>query len=142
MNRDDARYLIKELEYMGYLSRKVSTLKKEVEQIQRQIDEATEPSSPNGHEYTGAARAMSYAGKESYLNMKISDRDKKQAEYRKWLDRYIDAQMAYYTIMDLTDEKDFVKDYFSGIYTKAEIEQRYNITKAWKRLLSIVMNTL
>lgn len=142
MNREDARYIINEITWMEYYGRKADELKKRIEEVQSQIDNATSPKSPQGHENIGAGRSMTFAGKESYLNLKITQKDKYAKDQQKFSERFIDAQISYYLIIDQTDEKDFVRDYFSKKYTKQELEEMYHIAKAYKKLVQVVMNAI
>ncbi len=142
MNREDARYVIKEIEWMDYYGRKAEKLKEQIATIQLQIDTATAPSSPQGHENIGAGRSLSFAGKESYLNHKITEKDRLTKDYNKFSARYIDAQMNYYLIIDQTEEKDFVKDYFSKEYTKQQLEDIYHTPKAYRKIVQVVMSAI
>ena len=142
MNREDAVYTIKEIEFLDYYSRRVEKLKKQIDILRQQIDTATSPTSPQGYENIGAGKSMNFAGKESYLNYKITEKDKLTREYQKFRDKFIDAQVLYLLIVDQTDEKDFVKDYFSKKYTKQQLESMYHTTKAYRKLVQVVMNAI
>ena len=142
MNREDARYVIKELEFMSYYSRKAGKAKEQLNRIQQQIDDVSSPKSPQGHENIGAGRSLTFDGNEAYLNLKFTQQKDTEKEYKKWNDRFVDAQIQYYTILDQTDEKDFVRDYFSKKYSMTQIEEMYNTTRASRKIIQIVMNAL
>ena len=142
MNREDARYTISEIAWMEYYGKKADELKKKIDEIQSQIDTATDPKSPQGYENIGAGRNMSFAGKESYLNIKITQKDKLQKELNKVYERYIDAQICYFLILDQTEEKDFTRDYFGRKMTKQQLEEKYHITKAYRKMVQIVMEAI
>ena len=141
MKRYDAKYVIQEINNLPYYQRKVSDLKERIDEVQSQIDNATAPHSPQGMEVTGAAKAISFSGKESYLNLKITEKDTLMKRFTKFSERYSEAQMYFFMILDTTEEKAFVSDYFSNKYTKQELELRYNITKAYRKILSVVMDS-
>ncbi len=142
MNKEDAQYTIKEIGWMEYYGRKTDSLKKQLEEVQRQIDNATAPKSPQGTENIGAGRSLSFTGKESYLNLKITQKDRIEKEIRKYSERYTDALVSYYILLDQTDEKGFVEDYFGKKMSKADIETKYHIQKAYRKIVSIVMEAL
>lgn len=142
MNREDARYNISEITWMDYYGRKADDLKRRIDDIQMQIDTATDPKSPQGYENIGAVKSMSFAGKETYLNLKITEKDKLVKEYNKVSERFIDAQICYFLILDQTTEKDFVRDYFGKKLTKQQIEEKYHVTKAYRKLVQIVMEAI
>lgn len=141
MNRYDAKYVIQEINNLPYYQHRVSDLKARIDEVQTQIDSATAPHSPQGIEATGAAKAISFSGKESYLNLKITEKDTLMKRFTKFSERYSEAQMYYFMLLDSTEEKPFVVDYFSGKYTKQELEMRYNITKAYRKIVSVVMDS-
>lgn len=142
MNREDARYTISEIGWMNYYGRKADELKKLIDDIQHQIDTATDPKSPQGYENIGAGRSISFAGKETYLNIKITQKDKLLKEFNKYNERWVDAQIAYFLILDHTAEKDFTRDYFAGKLSKQQLEEKYHVTKAYRKMVQIVMEAI
>lgn len=142
MNREDARYTISEITWMDYYGKKADELQKEIDAIQMQIDTATDPKSPQGYEYIGEGRNTMFAGKESYLNLKITQKDKLLKEHSKIMGRLIDAQICYYLILDQTTEKDFTRDYFGRKMTKQQLEEKYHVTKAYRKMVQIVMEAI
>lgn len=117
-------------------------MQKEIDAIQMQIDTATDPKSPQGYEYIGEGRNTMFAGKESYLNLKITQKDKLLKEHSKIMGRLIDAQICYYLILDQTTEKDFTRDYFGRKMTKQQLEEKYHVTKAYRKMVQIVMEAI
>ena len=117
-------------------------MKKKIDSIQMQIDTATEPKSPQSYEYIGEGRNLTFAGKESYLNIKITQKDKLLKEFNKYSERFIDAQICYFLILDQTAEKDFVRDYFGNKMSKQQLEEKYHITKAYRKMVQIVMEAI
>lgn len=142
MNREDATYTIKEIAWIGYYKRKAERLREQIAEVQRQIDNATSPSSPQGHESIGAGRSMTFSGKESYLNLKITQKGQLEKEFRKFSGRYTDAMVSYYMLLDQTEERQFVEDYFGNVYSKADLEAKYHIQKAYRKIQAIVMEAL
>ena len=142
MNRFDAKYVIQEINNLPYYQHKINELKEKIDEVQSQIDNATAPHSPQGIENTGAAKAVSFSGKESYLNLKITEKDRLTKMSAKFSERYVDAQLNYYMILDNTEEKDYVKDYFSGKFSKQELEMKYSVTKAYRKILNVVMDCM
>ena len=127
---------------MEYYGKKAEELKKRIDEIQMQIDTATDPKSPQGYENIGAGRNMTFAGKESYLNIKITEKDKLLKEYSKVRERFIDAQINYFLILDQTAEKDFTRDYFGGKMSKQQLEEKYHVAKAYRKMVQIVMEAI
>ena len=142
MNREDATFTINEINWMNYFMRKAERLKIRIDTIQYQIDHCTDPKSPQGHENIGAGRSLTFEGKSAYINEKSTEQKELFDEYKKWHTRYIDAQVAYYRIIDETEEKDFAKDYFSKKYTKQQLEEMYHTPKAHRKMVQIIMNVL
>ena len=140
MNRYDAEHVIKEIKSIPYYQHKLVELKGKLDIVQEQIDNATVPRSPQGIEQTGAANVPSFSGKEAYLNLKITEKDKLTKKYAKFTDRFSEAQVSYFKIIDQTEEKDYVVDYFSRKYSMKELEDRYNITRAYRKIRDIIMD--
>ena len=142
MNREDAQYTVNEIWWMDYYKRKAEQLKIRIETVQYQMEHATDPTSPQGHENIGAGRSLSFEGKESYMNLKMKEEEELTKEYKKFSSRYIDAQVMYRQILDQTEEKDFVRDYFSKKYTLQQLEEMYHTAKAKRKLVQVVMNSI
>ena len=142
MNREEAKYVINEIRWMDFYERTAETYRNRIEMIQMQIDTATDPSSPQGHEYIGEGRSLTFAGKSSYMNKKITERDELIPEYNKWKNRYIEANINFRMLLDRTEEKDFVADYFSRKFSASQLEEKYHISKPHRRIIQIVMNSL
>lgn len=136
----DAKYVIKEINNISYYTDQLIELDEIVSDLQTKIDNATVPHSPQGMENTGAERAFSFNGKDSYLNEKITQKDKAIEARRLYAILYDRARKWYRNILDETDDKDFVIDYFNGRLSKQEIEMKYCISKAYKKIVDIVMD--
>ena len=93
-------------------------------------------------EYIGAAKTLSYLGKESYINSKISERDDYKDELWFFSKRCERAEKAYMMLLDTTEEKLFVIDYFSGKYSHQEIELKHNISNPQRRIESMLMDCM
>lgn len=143
MNREDAKYVINEIRWMGFYEKKANYYLEKIKTVQMQIDTCTDPHSPQGHEYIGEGKTLAFTGKDSYMNAKIAERDDKLLpEYRKWSNRYVEANVNYRMIIDQTDEPEFVTDYFSKKYSAQQLEEKYHISKAFRRILQIVMESI
>lgn len=142
MNREYASYVINEIRQMDFYRRTAEQLKIKIETVRYQREHATDPTSPQGHEYIGAGKSLTFEGKESYMHQKMKEEEDLTVEYKKFSTRYIDAQLWYYNIVDQTEEKDFVRDYFSKKYTKQQLEEMYHTPKAYRKMVQIVMNAL
>lgn len=142
MNKEDALFTVNEIRWMDYYKRRAEQLKIKIETVQYQMEHATDPTSPQGHESIGAGRSLSFEGKDTYINMKIEEEQRLSKEYAKFSARYIEAQVAYFRILDQTDEKDFVRDYFSKKYTLQQLEEMYHTARAHRKLVQVVMNAI
>lgn len=142
MNREDAKYVINEIKWMSYYEKKALAIQSKIELIQMQIETATDPSSPQGQEYIGEGKSLSFVGKESYMLKKITERDDLIAEYNKWKKRFVEADMNYRMIVDQTDEPNFVQDYFSKKYSSQQLEEMYHTPKAFRKIVQLVMASI
>lgn len=140
MNKDDARFIIGEIRNMEYYARNADSLKKRIDEIQLQIETATDPKSPQGYENIGAGRSLLFAGKEAYIAAKITEKDELTIYYKKLAERFIDAQRYYFEILDNTEEKEFVQDYFNNQLSRQQLEEKYHINKARRKMIQIIID--
>ena len=142
MKRDDAKDVVDEIRKIPYFRRKLTELKKTVDLMQEQIDTATAPHSPQGIENIGAARVLSFAGKEAYLNFKIKEMGRYEEKLKRFSYRYDTAQTNFLKLLEVAEDKEFVQDYFSGKYSSQELERKHSVTKAYRKIVGIVMDSL
>lgn len=142
MERNDAKDLRVEIRKIRYFHDKIAVLKAKVDEAEAQIDNATAPHSPQGMEYIGAARALSFLGKESYINSKIKERDDYKDELWLFSKRCERAEKAYMKLLDTTDDKKLVVDFFSGKYSNKELEIKHSITNPSRAIENLLMDCL
>jgi len=140
MNYSEAKYIVTEIIRIPFYKTSVNNYQKLIDELQRQIDSLTEPSSPNGKESIGEAKGNA-----------IYDYTEKLTEYAteqaaiEWEMKYyvwsLRKAEGYRDILLKGENSDFVLDYIST-KDKRALQEKYHVGNAYDRMIRIVIQEL
>lgn len=140
----DARYILREIQAIPYYEERIARTRKRLDDLQRQIDEATSPASSAGEDVliNGKMVRVKIPGSGSYDSGKaITDLISRQAPLeaiiRDFEKRWKTAR--YYKRKVLSASSDgFAADFLSGKKSYRQLEREYCVGNAYDRMLRII----
>jgi len=140
MNYPEAKYIVTEICRIPFYRTSVNNYQKLIDELQRQIDTLTEPSSPNGKEAIGEAKGNAVYDYTEKLTEYVTEQAAIEWEmkYYSWS---LKKAEGYRDTLLRGENADFVLDYM-GTRDKRELQEKYHVGNAYDRMIRIVKQEL
>ena len=140
MNYAEAKYIVTELCRIPFYHTSVNNYQKLIDELQRQIDELTEPSSPNGKESIGEAKGNALHDYTEKLTEYVTEQAAIEWEMKYYVWSLRKAE-GYREMLMKGENAEYVKDYLST-RDKRELQEKYHVGNAYDRMIRIVKQEL
>lgn len=137
ISRQDAKYVIREIRNRKYYIEKLKEYDRKIEEIDMLMIDVTAPHSPVISNEPKGTGGKSHTARWASL---IDRKDQILEDRREWMIKQQRAERYYMIIADGRD-KDFVRDYYSGMTMEA-LQTKYNYSNAYDRMLRIVRSKI
>lgn len=136
MNTKEARYIVTEMVRIPFYRTSVNNYQKLIDELQRQIDILSEPSSPNGRESIGEAKGNSVHDYSEKLTEYVTEQAAIEWEMKYYVWSLRKAE-GYRDKLLKGENADYVQDYLKA-KDKRELQEKYHVGNPYDRMLRIV----
>lgn len=140
MNYPEAKYIVTEICRIPFYRTSVSNYQKLIDELQRRIDELTEPTSPNGKEAIGAAKGNTPTDYTEKLTEYVTEQAAVEWEMKYYVWSLRKAE-GYRDILLKGENAAYVQDYLNT-RDKRELQEKYHVGNAYDRMIRIVKQEL
>lgn len=136
----EARYIVTEISRIGFYQETVAKYRSKIEDLDREKDALTMPSSPNGKESIGDAKGNEVWDYTKALLEIVSKQDELRDEMLDYW-RLLKRAERYLERLNESLESDYVKDYFKT-HDKRQLQRKYHVGNAYDKIIRITRSVV